>query len=178
MVRRSAREAGRCFPSATRFAHVHVGRYAMLVRQSEERSDPRARLSRGARTVLHHAVDAQRRGIDEHDSVRRSLRFLCRMARSRGVRVDNSSSCSRTHPANCLKRVSSPPTLVRRCSGASSLSASMSITAPTGRIALARGARATLVRFPRRVCLSCSGRCPDRRSGSTGAWRAIVRTSP
>jgi hypothetical protein len=61
----------------------------VLVRQLETHSDPRARLTRGARTVLHHAVDAQQRGIDEHNSVRRSLRSLCRIARSQGVRVEH-----------------------------------------------------------------------------------------
>ncbi len=38
--------------------------------------------------VLHHAVEAQQRGIDEHDAVRRSLRSLCRVARSQGILIE------------------------------------------------------------------------------------------
>jgi hypothetical protein len=55
------------------------------MRQPQEQSNPRARLARGAGTVLHHAVEAQQRGTDDHDAVRRSLRSLCRVARSQGI---------------------------------------------------------------------------------------------
>ncbi len=52
-------------------------------------SDERARLRRGAETVLRHAVESRRVGTDAHDSVRRSLRSLCRVARSQGVHVEH-----------------------------------------------------------------------------------------
>jgi hypothetical protein len=48
-------------------------------------SDSRARLRRGAERVLQHAVASRRVGTDSHDSVRRSLRALCRAARSHGL---------------------------------------------------------------------------------------------
>jgi len=51
-------------------------------------SDPHARLHRGARRVLQHAVEARQFGTDAHDSVRRSLRSLCGLARHYGVPVE------------------------------------------------------------------------------------------
>jgi hypothetical protein len=60
-----------------------------LVRQLEQQSNPRARLTRGVGSVLRHAVEAQQRGGDQHDAVRRSLRSLCRLARSQGILVEH-----------------------------------------------------------------------------------------
>jgi hypothetical protein len=51
-------------------------------------SDPRARLRQGVERVLRHAVESHRVGRDEHDSVLRSLRSLCRVARSHDVHVE------------------------------------------------------------------------------------------
>jgi hypothetical protein len=60
-----------------------------LVRHSEKQPDPRARLARGAGAVLHHAVEAQQRGMDDRDAVRRSLRSLCSLARTQGILVEH-----------------------------------------------------------------------------------------
>jgi hypothetical protein len=51
-------------------------------------SDVRARLRRGAEGVLTHAVDSRELGSDGHAAVHRSLRSLCRAARTNGVQVE------------------------------------------------------------------------------------------
>ena len=53
-----------------------------------EESDVRARLRRGAEGVLTHAVDSRELGTDGHAAVHRSLRSLCRAARSHGIQVE------------------------------------------------------------------------------------------
>ena len=50
--------------------------------------DPNALLHSGAERVLHDAVSSRIAGTDGHDSVRRSLRSLCRVARSYGFHVE------------------------------------------------------------------------------------------
>lgn len=51
-------------------------------------SDPGARLVRGAEGVLRHALEARDLGTDADDSVHRSLRALCRLARTHGIHVE------------------------------------------------------------------------------------------
>jgi hypothetical protein len=51
-------------------------------------SDPRARLRRGAESVLRHAVEARQLGTDGHQSVHRSLRSLCRVARTQNIHAE------------------------------------------------------------------------------------------
>lgn len=52
-------------------------------------SNPSERLRRGADRVLRHAVASRHLGTDPHDSVRRSLRSLCRVARGYGIHVEH-----------------------------------------------------------------------------------------
>ena len=51
-------------------------------------SDARERLRRGVERVLRHAAESSRIGTGAHDSVLRSLRSLCRVARTQGVPVE------------------------------------------------------------------------------------------
>ena len=60
-----------------------------LVRQADRSPDPRARLARGVGIVLHHALEARQRGVDDRDAVRRSARSLCRIARRQGILVEH-----------------------------------------------------------------------------------------
>jgi hypothetical protein len=60
-----------------------------LVRQTDHSSDPSARLARGVGIVLHHALEARQRGVDDRDAVRRSARSLCRIARRQGILVEH-----------------------------------------------------------------------------------------
>jgi hypothetical protein len=50
--------------------------------------DSSARLRLGAERVLRHAVESRQIGRDEHHSVLRTLRSLCRAARSHDLHVE------------------------------------------------------------------------------------------
>jgi hypothetical protein len=53
-----------------------------------EETDARARLYRGAEGVLRQAVEGRKVGTDARDSVHRSLRSLCRVARGHGIQAE------------------------------------------------------------------------------------------
>jgi hypothetical protein len=53
-----------------------------------KKSDVGPRLVRGAEGVLRHALESGHHGTDAHNAVHRSLRSLCRVARSHGVHVE------------------------------------------------------------------------------------------
>ena len=59
-----------------------------LVGHELKQADPGERLRSGAERVLRHAVESRHAGGDPHDVVRRSLRSLCRVARSSGVHAE------------------------------------------------------------------------------------------
>lgn len=81
-------ELGTC---AKCFKELHIDP-ALLLRGIMGRllkeSDPGPRLVRGAEGVLRHALESGQLGSDAHNAVRRSLRSLCRVARTHGVHVE------------------------------------------------------------------------------------------